>query len=186
MPRATKPVRTGLTFEQYLELEHASPVKHEFMDSQMFMLAGTSDRHNRLAGRLYARLLNAEKGSCRTFFADMKMKVRTPAGVGYYPNILVTCDEEDNDAYVKQKPCLITEVLSPSTEAIDRGEKLHNYRTFKSLQAYVLVNQEVMRLEVYRREEDGTWRYEISEAGETITLPYLNVEIRVDDLYRGL
>ena len=144
MPRATKPVRTGLTFEQYLELEHASPVKHEFMDGQMFMLAGASDKHNHLAGRLYAWLLNAEKGACRTFFADMK--VRTPAGVGYYPDVLVVCDEEDDDAYVKQKPCLIIEVLSPSTEAIDRGEKLHNYRTFESLQAYVLVNQEVMRL----------------------------------------
>ena len=114
------------------------------------------------------------------------MKVRTPAGVGYYPNILVVCDEEDDDAYVKRNPCLIVEILSPSTEAIDRGEKLHNYRTFESLQAYVLVNQEVMMLEVYRREDDGTWRYEVSEVGETLTLPCLNIEFRTDDLYRGL
>ena len=114
------------------------------------------------------------------------MKVCTPAGVGYYPDILVICDEEDDDAYVKRNLCLIIEILSPSTEVIDRGEKLHNYRTFKSLQAYVLVNQEVMRLEVYRREEDGSWRYEVSEVGETLTLPCPNVELQVDDLYRGV
>lgn len=184
MPRADKPIRTGLTFEEYLEAEYQSPVKHEFVDGQMFMLAGASDKHNRLAGRLYAWLLNAERDACRTFFADMK--VRTPGGVGYYPDILVTCDEEDDGVYVKRNPCLIIEILSPSTEAIDRGEKLRNYRTFESLQAYILVNQEVKRIEIFRREEDGSWRYEDSEAGETLTLPCLEFELEVDDLYRGL
>ena len=184
MPRATKPVKTGLTFEEYLKLEHVSSIKHEFVDGQMFMLAGASDRHNRLAGRLYAWFLSAEEDSCLTYFADMK--VRTPNGVGYYPDVLVTCDEEDDDLYVKRKPCLVVEILSPSTEAIDRGEKLHNYRTFGTLQAYVLVNQEVERVEIYRREEDGSWRYEEREAGESLRVPCLDFELRVDDLYSGI
>ena len=184
MPRAAEPVKTGLTFEQYLELEYASPVKHEFVDGQMFMLAGASDKHNRLAGRLYAWFLGAEEDLCLTYFADMK--VRTPGGVGYYPDILVTCDEADDDAYVKRKPCLIVEVLSPSAEAIDRGERLHNYRTFETLQAYVLVNQDVARIEMYRRERDGSWRYEECEAGENLKLPCLGYELRVDDLYKGV
>ena len=184
MPRAAEPVKTGLTFEEYLELEHISPIKHEFVDGQMFVLADISDKHNRLAGRLYAWLLGAEEGSCLTFFADMK--VRTPDGVGYYSDVLVTCDEADDDAYVKRKPCLIIEILSPSTEAIDRGEKLHHYRTFETLQAYVLVNQEVARVEMYRREDDGSWRYEEREAGESLRMPCLGFELQVDDLYKNL
>ncbi len=183
MPRAAEPVKTGLTFEEYLELEHASPVKHEFVDGQMFALAGASDKHNRLAFRL-ATLLEADNQTenCVVYLLDLKMC--TPNGVGYYPDVFVTCEEE-TDTYVKRKPCLIVEILSASTEAIDRGEKLHNYRTFETLQAYVLVNQGVARVEMYRREDDGTWRYEECEAGETLRLPCLGFELHVDDLYKG-
>ena len=184
MSRTAKPVRTGLTFEEYLELERHSPVKHEFVHGQMFMMAGSSDRHNRLAGRLYARLLSAETGPGRTFFADMK--VRTPDGVGYCPDVLVTCDEEDDDAYVKRKPCLIVEVLSHSTEAVDRGEKLHNYLKFESLRAYVLINQDVQRIEVYERNEDSTWRYSVREFRQRLELPCVGLELAVEDLYAGL
>lgn len=182
MPRAA-PVRTDLTFEEYIEAEAKSRAKHEFVHGQMFGLAGASDRHNRVAGRLYARLLDAETGSCQTFFADMK--VRTPDGTGYYPDLLVTCDEDDDDAYVKRKPCLVVEVLSDSTEAVDRGEKLLNYQKFGSLQGYVLLSQDLPRAEVYRRVEDG-WRYEVVEAGETMRLPCVGLELPVDALYEGL
>ena len=183
MSRTAEPVQTGVTFEEYLELEKTSPVKHEFIHGQLFLMAGSSDRHNRLAGRLYARLLSAETESCRTFFADMK--VCTPDGVGYYPDVLVICDEEDDDAYVKRKPCLIVEVLSPSTEAVDRGEKLHNYLKFESLRAYVLVNQDVQRVELYERDEGGTWRYSVKERGERLELPCVGLELAVGELYVG-
>lgn len=182
MPRTTVPVKTGLTFEEYLEFERTSPVKHEFTHGQLFMMAGTSDRYNRIAGRFYARLLAAETGTCRTFFADMK--VRTLNGRGYYPDIIVTCDEDDDDAYVKRKPCLVVEVLSDGAEAIDRGDKFHDYRKFDTLQAYVLVNQHVPRLEIYRHAPDG-WRYDAKETGETLELPCLDVVLEVDALYAG-
>ena len=182
MSRAA-PVRTGLTFDEYLKVEEQSPVKHEFVHGQMFMLAGASDRHNRLAGRLYARLLDAETGFCQTFFADMK--VRTPDGSSYYPDLLVTCDEDDNDTYVKRLPCLVVEVLSGSTEAVDRGEKLLNYQKLGSLQGYVLLSQDLPRAEVYRRLEDG-WRYEVRETGETLMLPCVGLELALDALYKGL
>jgi Uma2 family endonuclease len=181
MPR-TAPVRTDLTFEEYLEVEERSRDKHEFVHGKMFGLAGASDRHNRIAGRLYARLLEVETGACRTFVADMK--VRTPDGTAYYPDVLVSCDE-DGDAYVKRHPCLVVEVLSDSTEAIDRGEKLLNYQKFGSLQGYVLLSQDLPRAEVYRRAEDG-WRYEVIEVGETLKLPCVGLELPVDALYEGL
>lgn len=130
MTRAA-PVRTGLTFDEYLRLEQGNPDKHEYVHGEMFLLAGTSSRHNRLAGRLYARLLEAEAGTCQTFFADLKVQTPGPDGAAYYPDVLVTCD--DDDPYVKRKPCLIAEVLSPSTEAVDRGEKLLNYQKLETL-----------------------------------------------------
>lgn len=179
------PVRTDLTFEEYLRLEQTNFVKHEYVHGQMFMLAGTSDRHNRLAGRLYARLLEAEAGTGQTFFADIKVLTPDPNGAAYYPDVLVTCDEDDDDAYVKRKPCLIAEVLSPSTEAVDRGEKLLNYQKLGTLQAYVLLSQDLPRAETYRRLEDG-WRYEVREAGETLNLPCVGLELPLDTLYRGL
>lgn len=178
----TAPTRTDLTFEAYLRLEQESPVKHEFVHGQMFMLAGASDRHNRISGRLYAYLLDAEAGSCQTFFADIK--VRTPDGSSYYPDVLVTCEEDDDDAYVKRLPCLIIEVLSGSTEAVDRGEKLLNYQKLTSLQGYVLLSQDTPRAEIYTRLEDG-WRYEVREAGETVALPCVGLELPLDALYKG-
>ena len=183
MSRAAEPVRTGLTFEEYLEFEETSPVKHEFVDGQLFMMAGGSIRHNRLTLILAARLLAAETGTCRTFMADMK--VRTPDDIGYYPDVLVTCDESDDDTHVQRKPCLIIEVLSDSTEAIDRGEKLRNYTKLASLQGYVLVSQNEPRMEMFRREEGG-WRYEVKETGETLALPCVDLELILDDLYAGL
>ena len=114
-----------------------------------------------------------------------RYEVRTPNDVGYYPDVLVTCDESDDDTYVKRKPRLILEVLSDSTEAIDRGEKLRNYLKLTSLQGYVLVSQNEPRLEMFRREENG-WRYEVKEAGEALTLPCLGLTLNVDELYAGL
>ena len=181
MTRAA-PVRTGLTFDEYLRLEHNSPARHEYVHGQMFMLAGTSSHHNRLAGRLYARLLEAEAGTCQTFFADIKVRTPDPGATGYYPDVLVTCDEDDNDPYVKRKPCLIAEVLSPSTEAVERGEKLLNYRKLESLRAYVLLSQDPPRAEVYRRDEGG-WRYEVRESGDVLKLPCVGLELPLNTLY---
>ncbi len=183
MPRAAEPVKTGLTFEEYLEFERKNSEKHEFVNGQLFMMAGGSIRHNRLTLILAAQLLAAETGTCRTFMADMKL--RTPDDVGYYPDVFVTCDESDDGTYIKRKPCLILEVLSDSIEAIDRGEKLRNYLKLTSLQGYVLVSQNEPRLEMFRREENG-WRYEVKEAGETLTLPCLDFTLVVDELYAGL
>jgi len=182
MPR-TAPVRTDLTFEEYLEAEEKSRDKHEFVHGQMFGLAGASDRHNRLAFRIATQLEAASQArGCTVYLLDLK--VRTPDGPAYYPDVFVTFEDEE-DAYVKRKPCLVVEVLSDSTEAIDRGEKLLNYQKFGSLQGYVLLSHDLPRAEVYRRVEDG-WRYEVVEAGDTLRLPCVGLELPVDALYEGL
>jgi Uma2 family endonuclease len=184
MARSLPPIKTGISFEDYLNFEQTSSEKHEFVHGEIFAMAGATERHNRLTGRFYALLLAAEDGKCRTYFSDMKL--RTPNNVGYYPDVLVVCDESDDHPLVKRKPCLIIEILSDSTEAIDRGEKLGNYRLFESLKAYVLVNQTIQRVEMYRRHEDTSWRYESYEAGQHFKLPCVGLELAVDSLYQGL
>jgi Uma2 family endonuclease len=199
MARLLPPIKTGLNFEE------ASSDKHEFVKGQIFMMAGSTEKHNRISLTIASRLLAASESTpCRVLMVDVK--VRTPNDVGYYPDVLVTCDDfevenpiapctarfkdfrprTDDHPVVKRKPCLIVEVLSDSTEAIDRGEKLGNYRLIQNLQAYVLVNQMIKRIEVYRRHEDGSWRYEVYEAGEILKLPCVGLELVVDSLYQGL
>ena len=184
MARTDPPVKTGVTFADYLEFERTSEVKHEFVDGQLFMMAGASERHNRIALNIAARLLAASEGTpCRVFISDMKLKVSEDKG--YYPDVLVVCDDDDDAPYFKKNPCLIIEVLSDSTEAIDRGEKLHNYRKFEGLQAYVLVNQKEQRVEVFRRDRD-VWLYEEKEAEDVLELPCIGLELPVSDLYAGV
>jgi Uma2 family endonuclease len=99
--------------------------------------------------------------------------------------VFVTCEEPLDGARYKKTACLVVEVLSEGTEAIDRGEKLHRYRKLPGLQAYVLVSQEAKRVEVYRRLPDGGWRYEVVEEGE-VPLPCVEVSLDLEALYRGL
>ncbi len=140
------PVKTDVDFEDYLEFEQTSTHKHEFVGGELFMMAGASERHNRISGKLYARLLAAEVAPCRSYFADMKLKIDEQTS--YYPDVMVICDDGDDHAYYKKNPCLIIEVLSDSTEAIDRGEKFYAYRKISSLQAYVLVNRPLAKVEI--------------------------------------
>ena len=178
MSRKEAPIKTGLSFEQYLEFEQQNSSKHEFVDGQLFMMAGGTDKHNRLAFLLAMELENTAK-DCIVYLLDMK--VRTPSGQGYYPDVFIACKPED-ETYVKRKPCLIIEVLSNSTEAIDRGEKFHHYQSFESLEAYVLVSQEEKRIEIYRRDQ-AKWLYESKEAGERMSFPCSNLELDLDELY---
>ena len=158
------PVRTDVTFDEYLRLEHDSLCKHEYVDGKMYRRPDENGRHNRVTGRT-AVLLMASREKRRRNVYLLDLKVRVPDGPVYYPDVFVTCEDDDN-AYIKRKPCLIAEVLSPSTEAVDRGEKLLNYQKLEALQTYVLLSQDLPRAEVYRRLADG-WRYESKEAGRS-------------------
>ena len=111
----------------------------------------------------------------------MLLKVEDAA---YYPDVFVTCEEPLDGARYKKTACLVEEVLSEGTEAIDRGEKLHRYRKLPGLQAYVLVSQEAKRVEVYRRLPDGGWRYEVVEG--QVPLPCVETSLDLEALYRGL
>jgi Uma2 family endonuclease len=152
------PQPTYLTSEEYLQMEEASDIKHEYIDGQVYAMAGASDAHVTITLNLASALRNHVRGSgCRVYIADMKARIES-LNRFYYPDIMVTCDERDRETSVyKQFPCLIVEVLSDSTEAFDRGDKFADYQQIESLQEYVLINTKRQRVECFRRSDEGLW-----------------------------
>ena len=179
-----------LSFEEYLVLEESSPTRHEFVDGFMFAMAGGTDNHNQIAVNILTQArLKARASSCRAYASDMK--VRTPDGAGYYPDVFVSCDEPNDGSQAKYNPCFIVEVLSPSTEAFDRGEKFLRYLQIPSLQTYVLVSQDRKMIEVYRRMPDdsqpeNTWRYEKIQDDGTLELPCINLSMTLEEVYEDV
>ncbi len=109
-----------LNYDEYLAYEQTSPIKHEFLYGQAFAMAVASEIHNLIAGSLFSQLrLHLRTNNCRVFMSDMKLSIAAADNATYYPDIMVVCDPTDQDPYVKQQPCLLVEVLSPSTAAID-------------------------------------------------------------------
>ena len=174
-----------LTLDEFLEMEMESPVRHEFVGGNIYAFAGASDAHNRLALKVAARLMHAtEGGPCRVYMRDMKLQASEQAV--YYPDVLVTCDPEDDGDYVKHSPCLVVEVLSPSTASVDQREKLLAYRGIKSVLAYVIIDQDTRRATVHNRDEQGTWWENLVPPRGRIKLPCPEIELTMDDIYAGI
>ena len=152
------PQQPRLTPEEYLHLEEQSPIKHEYIDGQVYAMAGASDPHVTIAGNLFALLRSHVRGSgCRVYISDMKARIES-LNRFYYPDVMVTCDQRDRDSPThKRFPTLIVEVLSESTEAFDRGDKFADYQELESLREYVLINTKRQRVECFRRNDEGLW-----------------------------
>jgi len=147
-----------LTPEDYLQLEAESAVKHEYLDGDIYAMAGANDAHVTIAGNLFALLRSHVRGSgCRVYIADMKARLEARNRF-FYPDVMVTCDPRDQaTADYKRFPKLVIEVLSDSTEAFDRGDKFADYQTLESLEEYVLINTRHQRVECFRRNDAGLW-----------------------------
>ncbi|MFL6274706.1 MAG: Uma2 family endonuclease [Blastocatellia bacterium] len=174
-----------ITVDEYLASERDNAVRHEFVQGQVYAMAGASDRHNRIALNLASRFNDQlTDDGCETFMADMKVKVAEE--LYYYPDV-VTCDPPSSDPYFRTQPRLIVEVLSPSTARIDRHEKLMAYRSLSSLQEYVMVMQDDVLVEIHRRQEDGQWKVEIlSQPAEVVHFASVNISLTVADIYRNV
>jgi len=182
----TTPAHTTLiSVDDYLAGELQSEVRHEYVAGQVYAMVGASDRHGLIAGNLFAALRPAaRRNSCQLFISDMKVRLEIgKQDVFYYPDLLVSCDPGDRATYYRERPCLIVEVLSESTERLDRREKMLAYPAIPSLQEYVLVAQDVRRVEVYRREND--WAPEVYTEGE-VPLRCLEVEVPVESVYEDV
>ena len=173
-----------ITVEEYLEGEKDSPVKHEYVDGRVFAFAGASDAHNRIAGNIFAQLWDAaaQKG-CRIYMSDMK--VRALGSRFYYPDVMAVCDENDMDDYIKERPCLIVEVLSRSTASTDRREKVDAYLSLPTLESYVLVDSQMKRVDAFTRTPAG-WREEQWQGSGDVPFACLDTSLSFEAIYRGL
>ena len=177
-----------LSNEEYLQGELESEVRHEFFDGFVYAMAGAGEKHNTISLNLATAMRHKVRGTnCRTFIADMKLFL-PELNRFYYPDILLTCDPQDDHEFYKQHPCLIVEVLSPSTETIDRREKLHAYQDIPSLREYLLVSQEQQQVELYRRKDDGkTWQYFLlDKIDDVLQLECLDLNMGMDEIYEDV
>jgi Uma2 family endonuclease len=173
------------SFEAFLEFEKHSQVRHEFVDGNLFVMAGGTDRHDHVGGGLYARLfLESFKHNYRVHKSDVL--IRTPDEIGYYPDIFVFQDSSLDTPRVKRRPCIIVEVLSESTQSIDRSEKLRNYRTIPSLEQYVMLSQNEPLADVYLKQANGTWQHDILEAQAVLNFPSIGFSLPLAVLYENL
>ena len=174
-----------MTFDEFLAFEETSTVRHELINGVMFAMSGGTDRHNIINGNLFLKIAGPLLGSCQTFQGQMKLKVAHQVdGDGYYPDLMVSGSPTDRERLYRQEPVLLIEVLSPSTERGDRGEKFLNYTQVPSLREYVLVAQDVPRVEVFRRRL--AWQTEFLFMKDTLILESVGLSIPVLDIYQTL
>lgn len=173
-----------ISVAEYLEGEKDATIRHEYIDGDVYAMAGASDRHNLLAGILYSRLLNHPgRGPCQVFISDMK--VRVAESIYYYPDVMMSCDPPGGDRYSRTQPVLIIEVSSPGTERIDHHEKLLAYLQIASLREYVLVNQDRPLIEVHRRSGDS-WRTELLlQPDDVLRLESADLSLSLAEIYRN-
>ncbi len=143
---------------EYLRWENDQSEKHEYFRRKVFARVGATRRHVTVAMNLSALLLPHLRGTdCRAYMSDMKLRIEA-ANAFFYPDLLVTCDSDDHTAETYlTAPVLIVEVLSPPTEAYDRGEKFAAYRLIQPLREYVLVDSDTRRIEIYRLDPSRRW-----------------------------
>ncbi|HTN89575.1 MAG TPA: Uma2 family endonuclease [Sorangium sp.] len=172
---------------EYLEWERAQLAKHEYNLGEIFAMAGGSPRHNFISNAVGAELRAAVRGKpCHVLSPDQRISAK-PGERYVYADAVVACGGvrlEPGTSDVLANPSVVVEVLSPSTEAYDRGEKWDATRRIPSLTDYLLVSQLSVRIEHYRREADGAWRYRVLEAGGAIVLSN-GAALPVDAIYEG-
>lgn len=170
----------SLSVEAYLEGERDAPVRHEYVHGEVFALAGASDVHNTVAGNIHTSLnLAARRTGCRAYMADMK--VRVGAATFYYPDVMFVC-EDGPDPYYKDKPCVLVEVMSPSTLRTDTNEKRYTYLQLPSLQLYLLVDSRRQYVMGYYRRKAG-WEARTFAEGERVPVPCAETELSFGDIY---
>lgn len=186
--QATK-LKIGYISEQaYLESEKAAKQRHEYVDGQIFLMAGASRRHNDIAVNITTTLrLAARSTPCRVNASDVKVRIGKRKSY-YYPDVVVSCTADDDaDEYYLEKPCLIVEILSKSTEWKDYNEKLLAYQAIASLKAYLTVSQDRPYASLFYRDEENQWWVDTyTELTQSIKLPCPPTELTLAEIYEGI
>jgi len=187
---STAPDRRRMSLREYVAWEETSGSKHEFYRGEIFAMAGTTIRHNRISGNIYAflhRLL--EGGTCEPFGSDQRIRI-PPVDLSTYPDISIVCGGLQIDGADRRgitNPRVIFEILSKSTANYDHGQKFEFYQTLESLREYVLVEQSRPAIVHYIRDRDGTWRYRLIAAlEESLRLESIDCTLPLAAIYRNI
>jgi len=185
---ASNPI-TKVTAEEYLALDRAAELRSEFLDGEIIAMSGGSMRHSELGANLIGELRAAlKKTECRTLTSDFR--VRVSPSIYTYPDVTIVCgtpmladDRED----ILLNPTVIFEVLSPSTEYYDRIVKFQHYRGIESLQDYILVAQDQIRIEQYSRGKASTWTIrDYLHADDVLAIPSIGVSVPLAAIYERI
>ncbi|WP_437566742.1 Uma2 family endonuclease [Sorangium sp. So ce542] len=181
--------RRKLSPEEYLELERASEVRHEYAGGEIFAMSGGTFEHSAVAANI-GRLLGNALGDGRCIALSSDMRIKIPSADRYvYPDGSVVCGRpefEDERRDTLLNPVLVVEVLSDSSEAYDRGDKFAHYQTVASIREVVLASQKAPRIEVFARQADGSWVLRVYGPGDRAALSSVGCDIAVDEAYRGV
>jgi len=165
--------------QEYLDGEQISDVRHEYINGGIFAMSGAKATHNRISGNIFGEIRSQLKNSsCDTFAADMKVEVDANY---FYPDVMVDCSELDGEALFSQSPTIIVEVLSRLTRKLDETIKKIAYLNIPTLQEYVLVEQDVADVEIFRKNDD--WRSSHYFLGDIIEFTSLDISIDVAEIY---
>ena len=180
-----KPLESVLSAEDYLELERSSEQRREFLNGYMYAMAGGTRRHNQIAGNIFATFWTAAlTTSCRVFQEGMKLRAGEFAF--YYPDVMVVCDKAEPDPYYETEPCILVEVLSPSTQHIDVREKMLEYKRLPSLQTYLIIDPDSLFVRHLWRDAAGDWQQQDITGSGDLAMPCLGTPLKLSQIYRGV
>lgn len=172
--------QASISEEEYLAGELIAVIKHEFIDGEVFAMAGVSKNHERVTGNIFVKLhIHLENSPCEPFSSDVKVKAGTDF---FYPDAMVVCDDRTNDDYYTVSPMIIVEVLSKSTRRTDETIKRTAYQSIPALQEYILIEQDFVDIEVCRRSEGWLSRHYF--LGDDFSLDSIGVTMIVEELYQ--
>ncbi|MFM8442299.1 MAG: Uma2 family endonuclease [Methylococcus sp.] len=177
-----------LSEREYLAGEELSDLRHEYVEGQIFAMTGANERHNRITVNLGYRLRGAARGSrCGVFVSDMRLYIRERR-IYYYPDVMLTCDATDDHELYKERPCLVAEVLSASTETTDRREKLNVYRGIPSLCHILLIHANKAEVDYFCRNAAGEWETARLEQDQIIDIRCgdYGTALSLSDLYEDV
>jgi Uma2 family endonuclease len=186
--QATQRTHAFIPQEDYLARERKSQERHEWYQGECFAMAGGTRWHNLLAGKLYTAFTQHLTGkSCTPYMADVRLYIETHQHY-VYPDVMMVCGEE---AYIADDmvndATIIIEILSPTTESYDRGRKFLHYQSLPSLREYVLISQQMIQVEIFRRKPHGKWEYErLTHRSDMLTFETIYYTITLETLYQAI
>jgi Uma2 family endonuclease len=171
--------------EEYLAFEDSSPIRHEYVDGELFAFAGGAWGHHEIASNIHAVLRPAARAlGCRAALADIRLAIESER-IYYYPDVMVTCEPLNDSDRAATRPVVLVEVLSDSTQRIDREAKLMVYRNIESLRHYLIVHQRERLVEWHQRSEHDGWQRTQLHRDDSLAIDELGVTLSLAEIYAG-